>query len=47
VFWLLNYADGNHDLLWIAEKSGYGLALLDKAAQACLEAGLIAEVAQS
>lgn len=43
VFWLLNYADGEHDLLWIAEKSGYGIELLDKAAQACLEAGIIEE----
>jgi aminopeptidase-like protein len=42
VFWLLNYSDGNHDLLWIAAKSGYGIELLEKAAQACLEAGLIA-----
>jgi aminopeptidase-like protein len=41
VFWLLNYADGNHDLLWIAEKSGYSIELLAKAAQACLQAGLI------
>jgi aminopeptidase-like protein len=41
VFWLLNYADGNHDLLWIAEKSGYSVALLDKAARACLEAGIV------
>jgi aminopeptidase-like protein len=41
VFWLLNYADGNHDLLWIAEKSGYSIELLAKAAQACLQAGVI------
>jgi aminopeptidase-like protein len=41
VFWLLNYADGEHDLLWIAEKSGYSMELLDKAAQACLETRLI------
>jgi aminopeptidase-like protein len=46
VFWLLNYADGEHDLLWIAEKSGYGIELLDKAAQACLEAKIV-EVASS
>ncbi len=41
IFWLLNYADGEHDLLWIAEKSGYSIELLDKAARACLEAQLI------
>jgi aminopeptidase-like protein len=44
VFWLLNYADGDHDLLWIAEKSGYSIELLDKAAKACLEANIIEEV---
>jgi aminopeptidase-like protein len=44
VFWLLNYADGEHDLLWIAEKSGYSGELLDKAAKACLEANIIEEV---
>jgi aminopeptidase-like protein len=44
VFWLLNYADGQHDLLWIAEKSGYSMELLDKAARACLEAHIIEEV---
>ncbi len=43
VFWLLNYANGDHDLLWIAEKSGYSLELLDKAARACLEANIIEE----
>jgi aminopeptidase-like protein len=43
VFWLLNYADGEHDLLWIAEKSGYSIELLGKAAQACLEARVIRE----
>ncbi|MGL4608524.1 MAG: DUF4910 domain-containing protein [Trueperaceae bacterium] len=43
MFWLLNYADGNHDLLWIAERSGCSVELLDRAAKACLEAGLITE----
>lgn len=41
VFWLLNYADGEHDLLDIAEKSDYSVELLDKAAKACLEAKII------
>lgn len=44
VFWLLNYGDGEHDLLWIADKSGYSIELLGKAAQACLEVGIIEEL---
>jgi aminopeptidase-like protein len=43
VFWLLNYADGENDLLWIADKSGYSIELLGKAVQACLEVGIIEE----
>ena len=41
VLWLLNYSDGKHDLLDIAEKSGFSLLSLHKAAQACLKAGLL------
>jgi aminopeptidase-like protein len=41
VFWLINYADGEHDLLNIAEKSGLNITLLHQAAEACLNAGLI------
>ena len=39
--WLLNYADGDHDLLKIAELSGVDLELLNDVAQACLEANLV------
>jgi aminopeptidase-like protein len=41
VFWLLNYADGEHDLLSIAEKSGYSIELLEQAVQACLQSHLL------
>jgi aminopeptidase-like protein len=41
VFWLLNFADGEHDLLAIAEKSGFSIELLQQAVQACLDTGLI------
>jgi aminopeptidase-like protein len=39
--WLLNLADGEHDLLAIAERSGLDFWLLDDAAEVCLEAGLV------
>src|SRR5487761_1382003 len=39
--WLLNLADGRHDLLAIAEQSGTDFNLLREAARQCLEAGLI------
>ena len=42
--WLLNYADGEHDLLEIAELSGVDLELLNDVAQACLAANLIETV---
>ncbi len=41
VLWLLNYSDGQHDLLDIAEKSGFSVSDLAKAAKACLKAKLI------
>lgn len=41
VFWLLNFADGEHDLLAIAEKSGFSIKLLQQAVQACVDTGLI------
>jgi aminopeptidase-like protein len=43
--WLLNLADGAHDLLAIAERSGMDLALLADRARACEGAGLLARVA--
>ncbi|MCA9838059.1 MAG: hypothetical protein KC422_14165, partial [Trueperaceae bacterium] len=44
VLWLLNYSDGEHDLLAIAEKSGFSVLALHEAAQACLKAGLIKQI---
>jgi aminopeptidase-like protein len=42
ILWLLNLADGDHDLLAVAERSGLTLAALTGAASRLLEAGLIA-----
>ena len=39
--WLLNYADGEHDLLEIARLSGLAVAALNEVAQKCLELGVI------
>ena len=39
--WVLNYADGLHDLLQIAEMSGLELGVLADAARACVGAGLL------
>lgn len=41
LLWLLNLADGQHDLLAMAQRSGVDLPALDRAAQQCLQAGLI------
>lgn len=41
LFWLLNLADGEHDLLAIAERSGLPLAVLSEAAVQLVQAGLI------
>ena len=43
VLWVLNYADGEHDLLAVAEMSGIALPDLARAAAACHEAGLVGE----
>ena len=42
VKWVLNLADGENDLLAIAERSGLSLPMLHSAAQACLAGGLVA-----
>jgi aminopeptidase-like protein len=42
VMWLLNYSDGQHDLIDIAERSGHSVEDLDEAAAACAKAGLLA-----
>ena len=41
MLWLLNYADGEHDLLSVAERSGHDVELLNTAAKACVAAGLL------
>ncbi|MFZ1289603.1 MAG: DUF4910 domain-containing protein [Melioribacteraceae bacterium] len=41
ILWLLNYSDGNYDLIDIAEKSGLDLKLLNSAGKILLEKKLI------
>jgi aminopeptidase-like protein len=43
LLWVLNYADGEHDLLEVADMSGIALQELAHAATACCEAQLIRE----
>jgi aminopeptidase-like protein len=45
--WVLNYADGDHDLLEVAELSGISLAELAIAGSECASAGLLSECPQS
>ena len=42
--WLLNYSDGEHDLLQISERSGVPMVLLSDVAQRCVDAGLLAPI---
>lgn len=42
LMWALNYSDGKHDLLWIAERSGHDLARLAQMADAAAKADLLA-----
>ena len=44
VFWLLNFADGDHDLLTIAQKSGFSVEILQQAVRACLDTKLLEKV---
>ncbi len=44
LLWLLNYSDGEHDLLDIAERSGLDIGELHQAARDCLAKGLIREL---
>jgi aminopeptidase-like protein len=39
--WILNYSDGNNDLLSVAKKSGFNLLELKKASLDLVEVGLI------
>lgn len=41
LMWLLNLADGDHDLLSVAERSGQSLDSLSSLADRCVEAGLL------
>jgi aminopeptidase-like protein len=43
MLWLLNYSDGDHDLLGIAEKSGLAFDLLAEAAERLASHGLLKE----
>ena len=45
VKWLLSFADGNNDLMAIAERSGVDYWLLEERARACVAAGLLVEMA--
>jgi aminopeptidase-like protein len=42
LLWVLNYSDGQHDLLYIAEKSGMSFKIIRTAADALLAAELLA-----
>jgi aminopeptidase-like protein len=41
ILWVLNFSDGDHDLLEIADRSGHDVHLLANAAEACAAAGLV------
>lgn len=41
IFWMLNLADGTHDLEWIAEKSGIDLVTITKVAEELRNVGLL------
>jgi aminopeptidase-like protein len=45
LLWVLNYADGEHDLLRVADMSGIAFAELARAGTACHDAGLVSEAA--
>jgi aminopeptidase-like protein len=45
--WLVNYADGEHDLIDISERSGVGVPELRSAAERCVEVGLLRRVEAS
>ena len=43
LLWVLNFSDGEHSLLDIAERSGMSFAAIREAADALLEVGLLEE----
>jgi aminopeptidase-like protein len=46
MFWVLNYSDGHHTLLDIADRSGFGFDVISDVANALCEKGLL-KVCQS
>ena len=46
ILWVLNFSDGKHSLLEIAEKSNLAFTVIDNAAQTLLEHGLLNESAR-
>jgi len=44
ILWVLCFADGDHDLLSIAERSGRSLELLHSAAERCVASGLLERI---
>ena len=44
LLWTLNFSDGEHSLLDIAERSGMSFAAIREAADALLEVGLLREI---
>jgi aminopeptidase-like protein len=47
LLWVLNYSDGRHSLLDIAERAGIGFPLILSAARDLIAAGLLAERAEA
>src|SRR5690606_27193889 len=45
LMWVINFSDGDHDLLDIAERSGLPIGVLAEAAETCVEKGLFERVA--
>ncbi len=43
LLWVLNFSDGTHSLLDIAERAGLSFGLIDAAARSLYEAGLLKE----
>jgi aminopeptidase-like protein len=41
MFWVLNYSDGHHTLLDIADRSGFGFDVISDVANALCEKGLL------
>jgi aminopeptidase-like protein len=47
LLWVLNFSDGDHSLLDIAERSGLEFQPVQTAAQALLQAGLLEEIREA